>query len=389
MKDDTNNPLYMERLEKLLSHPETISQEELEEWLTDPLFMSFYQDAMCIRRATLHAGTTPDVQQAFSAFRKEHIAPGLNEAMKKREPRIRIVTKWTAVAAAILLPILIAILLLPLSKGGQGQEMVYKVNGDINDVTLSIGNECIQLGAEDADKAIGNHGLTMNTAQSLTYKVDAPQEEKAEETLMLTTPAGKTFQVDLPDGTHVWINAESSLKYPSRFHGDTRTVELTGEACFRVTHDAAHPFIVKTDRMATTVLGTEFNVRNYAGDDPHVTLVNGKVKVSHHQQQLTLEPGEDATLNGNGRISASEVNVQTMICWREGMFYFDNMSFRSVMTELGRWYRMDVVFKHPQHLNDILHFHAERSWSIEEVIEEMNLISDAKIHKEGNTLIVE
>lgn len=110
------------------------------------------------------------------------------------------------------------------------------------------------------------------------------------------------FLLVLADGTKVWLNAESRLRYPVAFNGKERRVELEGEACFEVAKDAEHPFIVCANGMNTMVLGTKFNVRSYSVEDRHVTLVNGKVQVTNtvNNKSVTLRPGQDLTYTETG-----------------------------------------------------------------------------------------
>ena len=154
---------------------------------------------------------------------------------------------------------------------------------------------------------------------------------------VLSVPRGQNFKLVLPDGTNVWMNAESRLTYPSRFTGNERIVQLSGEAYFQVTKDHSHPFVVQTDGLQARVLGTELNVRHYVNGEVHVTLINGKVEVCHESEDgaVCLNPGEEATWTENSKWVIKNVDLDPFIYWKEGYFYFDNTPLSAVMKELA------------------------------------------------------
>ncbi|WP_146198789.1 FecR family protein [Pararcticibacter amylolyticus] len=164
----------------------------------------------------------------------------------------------------------------------------------------------------------------------------------------IQTPRGGQFQVVLPDQSRVWLNAESSLKYPAQFTETERTVELTGEAYFEVTNDRLRPFVVRSDRQSVTVLGTSFNMNAYADESAaKTTLLTGSVRVSAAQagtSALTLTPGQQAVTTGNGLTNAAEVNTEPVVAWKNGMFSFKRQDIRSVMRQIARWYDVEVEY---------------------------------------------
>lgn len=161
----------------------------------------------------------------------------------------------------------------------------------------------------------------------------------------LSTTRGEQTEVRLPDGTLVFLNAESSLKYPTSFvKSDKRKVSLTGEGYFEVAKDRVHPFIVQTQKQEIKVLGTHFNVNNYA-DEPVIatTLIEGSVQVTSGNKTEILKPGEQAINDGN-RIKISTIDVDNAIDWKSGNFYLDRLNFRSVMRKIERWYDVEVIY---------------------------------------------
>lgn len=161
---------------------------------------------------------------------------------------------------------------------------------------------------------------------------------------MLVTPRGGQFRITLPDGSKVWLNAASSLRYPTAFINNTRTVEITGEAYFEVMRDAAKPFMVKVnDRTEILVLGTAFNVNAYT-DEPTIntTLLEGAVKINTQ----TLTPGQQAQVNTAGAIKLiNDVDVSETVAWKNGIFSFNNADVHTVMRQIGRWYNIEINYE--------------------------------------------
>ena len=167
-------------------------------------------------------------------------------------------------------------------------------------------------------------------------------------------------------------------------------MELKGEAFFEITPDKSRPFIVKTGQLTTRVLGTSFNIRSYQGEQPSVTLVTGSVRVSANGASAPssiLRPGEHWTMI-DAISSVTSVDTDIYTCWRDGLFYFDGQPLRDIMIEIGRWYNMNVILGSNEHINDRLHFNGERDKSVEELIEQMNMICNTRIVIEDNVLKV-
>lgn len=162
----------------------------------------------------------------------------------------------------------------------------------------------------------------------------------------ITTPRGGQYQLVLADGSKVWLNAESSLKFPVAFTGRERKVELTGEGYFEVAHDASKPFRVSVNDMTVEVLGTHFNVNAY-GDENNVkaTLLEGSVKVAEGGQSVMLQPGQQAKVSTEKISVVNNVNLESVVAWKEGLFYFDNDNIQKVMRQLERWYDIDVSYE--------------------------------------------
>ena len=163
----------------------------------------------------------------------------------------------------------------------------------------------------------------------------------------LSTPRGGQYQVILPDGSKVWLNAASSIKFPSVFKGKIREVELKGEAYFEVAKNAAMPFKVKSTHAQIEVLGTHFNVRVYDDEnDMKTTLIEGSVKITSGNLTNVLKPGDQAVLNGdNGMKVINDVDAELETAWKNGLFQFKDASIKEIMRQAALWYNLNISFE--------------------------------------------
>lgn len=166
---------------------------------------------------------------------------------------------------------------------------------------------------------------------------------------LIETPRGGEYQVILPDGTRVWLNAASSLRYPAVFAGNERRVELRGEAYFEVVHNEKMPFRVESNMQEVEVLGTHFNINSYADDRViRTTLLEGSVNVSAGNKlpSRILKPGQQAVVGQKGvSMRVRNVDVEESIAWKNGYFLFNNENIQSIMRKISRWYDVDVEYK--------------------------------------------
>ncbi|MFB9079295.1 FecR family protein [Flavobacterium procerum] len=211
-----------------------------------------------------------------------------------------------------------------------GSEVV--LNNKKNGVVASQENVVI---TKDEDGQIRYEDRNQSNAGKVQYN-----------TLMI--PNGRTFQLKLPDGTKVWLNSKSSLKYPVEFLGNKRTVTLEGEAYFEVTKNPHSPFTVSTNSGNVTVLGTHFNVNAYTEDQNfQTTLVEGKVEVSEAGKEndaVVLNPGQQAVARKSS-LKIKEVDPAVYTSWKDGKFYFENENLKDILTKMARWYDFNVKFE--------------------------------------------
>ena len=193
----------------------------------------------------------------------------------------------------------------------------------------------------------GNTKISKLNDGQLTY---SPLTDKPTEVLYntITTPRGGQYNLTLADGSKVWLNAGSSLRFPASFTGRERKVVLTGEAYFEVAKNVTMPFRVNiADKGEVEVLGTHFNINSYADESTiNTTLLEGKVKVSAAGNKQLLSPGQQAKLTANGQISLNNnVDIDQVMAWKNGVFNFANADLQLVMRQLARWYDVDIIYE--------------------------------------------
>lgn len=174
----------------------------------------------------------------------------------------------------------------------------------------------------------------------------------------MTTPKGGQYQLTLPDGSKVWLNAASSIQFPAAFVGPARNVKISGEAYFEVAQNKKQPFMVDVDGKAKVqVLGTSFNVNSYADEENiKTTLLEGSVKMSNGNQQALLKPGQQARLSmaagvPNQPLDIVNADIEQTLAWKNGLFNFNGLNIRGVMAQLARWYDIDVRYEGPMPSN--------------------------------------
>lgn len=203
-------------------------------------------------------------------------------------------------------------------------------------------------------KHILGYAAAISISIILTWMVinEMREQDLSEKPLLayeeFTTPSGQRAMVKLHDGTIVWLNARSTLRYPNQFAGGLRNVELDGEAFFEVAPDEKRPFVVSTEKLDVKVLGTKFNVFAYKGrDEFHTSLVEGSVKVydsKDESQAVFIEPNECVDLVGNKLVKRSFHNMDFLL-WKEGIYAFDDVSFGEIIRKLELYYDISIIVK--------------------------------------------
>ena len=215
-------------------------------------------------------------------------------------------------------------------------------------LTMADGEKVMLDRERKLDIQLNERMRVASNGQGIVYEENGKGVVK-EEYNKLVTPIGGEYRLTLSDGTKVFLNAASELKYPVEFMGDRRVVDLDGEAYFEVHKDNQRPFVVRTKGAEVCVLGTSFNVNTY-GDDGRIytTLVNGSVRVLSvkNGQEKVLTPGMQGVMNmQTGQLMVREVDVESYVAWREGRFVFRTMTLDLIMQQLQRWYDFEVFYQ--------------------------------------------
>lgn len=215
-------------------------------------------------------------------------------------------------------------------------------------LTLASGQQ-ISLGdsASGPLTVEGNMQVVQLDSGQLAYVNAGKAAENAAGYNTLATPRGGQYKVTLPDGTRVWLNSASRLRYPTAFTGAMRKVELSGEAYFEVAKNSRQPFTVAAAGMAVNVLGTDFNLNAYNDEDSiRTTLVDGAVRLVNNGDALEIHPGEQGSLARNGkRMVVSRPDVQEVLAWKNGEFIFYSQPIQVIMRQVSRWYDVDVEYR--------------------------------------------
>jgi len=204
----------------------------------------------------------------------------------------------------------------------------------------------------------------------------------------LTNPRGsKVIDMTLSDGSHIWLNAGSTVTYPVAFIGRERKVTVTGEVYIKVAKSLSHPFIASVNGMDVQALGTEFNIDAYSDEEQvSTTLIEGSVRVSNNKGEVLLKPGEQTQLSEGSLSAAREINTDEVTGWKEGFFHFESADLKTILRQFARWYDIEIVYEGAA--TDRRFFGiVKRSNTLEKVLE-MLKDNNIKFQIEGKTLTV-
>jgi ferric-dicitrate binding protein FerR (iron transport regulator) len=223
-----------------------------------------------------------------------------------------------------------------------------KPGGD--NATLQLADGSIITLNEAADGQIASQeGIKVTKTKSgeLVYTFSNRTNQSPSQSNTVSTPKGGQYHLILVDKSEVWLNANSSITFPTAFSGKDRKVKITGEVYFEVAKDKSKPFIVNTNQSEIKVLGTHFNINAYNDEEAEATtLLEGAVKVKRNNEEVVLKPGQQANINHHSqRINLKEIdNLDAVIAWKNGYFQFDRADLASVMRQISRWYDADVRY---------------------------------------------
>lgn len=312
-------------------------------------------------------------------------------------PKTRTLFKPLAIAASILLAVAIGIYLFTGNFHQSKETQLSEINPGKHDATLTLadGKEIKLSDVRNGDLA-KESGLTITktAAGQLVYQIAkqtstgnksrAPQAYNT-----LSTSNGEIFQLVLPDGSKVWLNAASKLNYSVSLATDhKRVVNLNGEAYFEVFKDKNHPFIVKTSKQEIEVLGTHFNINSYEDEQlTKTTLVEGLVKVRLANEEALLRPGQESSVGTKG-INIRSVDAEGAIAWKNGKFLFNDEALESIMRKISKWYNVEVVYTSDAIKTAQFYAMIDRFSSIEEVLKVLRLTKKVSFKIEGRQITV-
>ena len=320
-----------------------------------------------------------------------------NKELKKFENRInssvRYIT-WIAAAASVILILSLSIPYL-WNQYQENQEMIV-ANQVIQpgkkgaQLILSTGR---QVDIEDQSKKIKEEDgslIQLDSETGLEYTESATKSDKLIYNT-LKTERGNEFNMQLADGTKVWLNADSELRYPVQFTGNIRKVYLKGEAYFDVAHNEKKAFVVNSYNQEVKVYGTEFCINAYNQDEIKTVLVEGSVGVRANPrgEESKLKPGElGLTDMQSGKIDIKKVNVRPYIAWKDGDFVFENESLENIMLRLERWYNVKIFYMNEECKNYRFSGDMERYADVRSLLYFIQETSNAKFEINKNTIVV-
>lgn len=317
-----------------------------EEQLLQHYYNSFQQDSWDEYRL----GPPAEMETAGLIKLKERIK---GSSVKRRKP-ILISNRFRFTAAASIL-FLVAAIAFWYNQHRANSPLAYHRTQPLNDLlpgmdgailTLADGSQLLVDSAGNGTLAVqGNTTITKNNGQLQYLAEKAGQPNTLYNTI--TTPKGRQFKLVLADGSRVWLNAASSIRFPTTFTAKERRVETTGEVYFEVAHNVVAPFKVSTRGMEVTVLGTHFNINAYEDEATiKTTLLEGAVKLQTGSSTGVLKPGEQASINSSGAMHVTnDADLEEVVAWKNGSFQFTAQTIQSIMRQISRWYDVEIVYE--------------------------------------------
>lgn len=315
------------------------------------------------------------------------------ELFENKLPRKRrILRAWYAVAAAVLVA-MVTIVVFRTEKVEPATPLAETVSKGMKErkAILILGNgERINISDSTLNVLVETGGTEVfASGDIIKYNRKDTMNLSAVEYNTLVIPRGGEYELELADGTRVWLNSESKLIYPVRFSGDIREVQMEGEICFQVAKNEKQPFIVKTKDVAVKVLGTLFNMEAYSDTRGVVTtLVEGRINVSNGQGERVVEPGQQVVATGD-ELVVTEVDAEQFISWTRGICFFNEASLEEIMEKLGRWYDMEVFFVSPSLKEAHFSLEIKRYDNIADVLGKIEKTGRVKFKVNGRTVMVE
>lgn len=330
---------------RLLTQREELNDEEVTAWLKEKDHVELLDEIAAIRQKLSRQSYGESGEEEFLYLEK---------SIYDRKSR-RMTLRWSIAASIILLVgLFVGRTISGVRDIHEEQELAKSVMQPGTSkaiLMMADGKEVVLEQGQNLNILLNERVRVATSSQGIVYE-EHGKGMVTEEYNKLTTPVGGEYSLVLSDGTKVFLNADSELKYPVEFSDGKRIVDLKGEAYFEVHKDSLRPFIVRMNGAEVTVLGTSFNVNTY-GDDGQIytTLVNGSVRVASmkNKQEEMLKPGMQSVMNvQSGLLTVREVDVEPYVAWREGRFVFRAMTLDLIMRQLQRWYDFEVFYQNSE-----------------------------------------
>lgn len=330
---------------RLLARREELNDEEVTTWLKEKDHVELLDEIAAIRQKLSGQSYGENSEEEYLYLEK---------SIYDRKSR-RMTLRWSIAASIILLVgLFVGRTISGVRDIHEEQELTKSVMQPGTSkaiLMMADGKEVVLEQGQNLNILLNERVRVATSSQGIVYE-EHGKGMVTEEYNKLTTPVGGEYSLVLSDGTKVFLNADSELKYPVEFSDGKRIVDLKGEAYFEVHKDSLRPFIVRMNGAEVTVLGTSFNVNTY-GDDGQIytTLVNGSVRVSSmkNKQEEILKPGMQSVMNvQSGLLTVRKVDVEPYVAWREGRFVFRAMTLDLIMRQLQRWYDFEVFYQNSE-----------------------------------------
>lgn len=365
----------------LLSSPRKLDKEKVEEWLADSRRMELLENCALLRE-----------HYSFADFSRLKQGEKIRLMRKIRASRRRKLY-WLSAAASIMVVFSLS-LFLWINGEDSGQKNTGvpapQRKGQV-ELILSSGERMV-LGTDSL--RLGNRveaGMLKDSLRKLSY-LQAPAGQDGQEEIFntLVIPVGGLYELELSDGTRVWLNSVSQLRYPVQFTGKERKVYLSGEAYFDVKTDSLRPFVVESEGMDVRVYGTEFNVTAYQDEKLRTTLVQGKVGIKvDGEKELLLRPGQMAEYDAQTKhLEVQEVNTYLYTAWIEGTFAFKDETIEEIMGRLSRWYDLNVFYANEEVKKQLYDGIIPQVKDFEDVLRMIEGTATIHFEIKGNTVIV-
>lgn len=368
----------------LIGELNEIEQAYLTSWLANPENKAYFNQVTS-------AKSIKDKHEILKLFNKEASWKRLEHKLYPSS-RNKII-KWSCIAAAFLLLPFCSIYLSRYSIYTDG--IIAKINQEpIRSeakviMTIASGEEIPLL--SDSVYQLST-GILQNKKGCLSYIEESNQQHQENHIKFneIRTSKGGEYMVRLPDGTKVWLNAESSLKFPLSFASDKREVTVSGEVYFEVEKDKARPFYVNVNGSKIEVLGTKFNIRNYQDEPDITTLISGSVQLKTKCGNVLLKPGEQVIYTREtNTLTVTNVDVNNVLAWHKGYFIFENKPLDHIMRELSRWYDIQVFYKNSQIKDERFTIELQRHYTFKEVLDILAETGVIRTEVQNNTVIIQ